>query len=138
VATHGMYRQDNPMFSAIKMGDAYLNLYDLYQMRLGAKLVTLSGCATGMNFVAAGDELLGLQRGLFCAGASSLLLSLWDVHDRSTAELMQEFYRGYIASGDMAASLRGAMRRLREQNPHPYFWAPFVLAGKLTENKPLS
>src|SRR5712671_4869978 len=67
VATHGMYRQDNPMFSAIKMGDAYLNLYDLYQMRLGAKLVTLSGCATGMNFVAEGDELLGLQRGLFCA-----------------------------------------------------------------------
>src|SRR5260370_7352919 len=50
VATHGIYRQDNPMFSAIKMGDAYLNLYDLYQMRLGATLVTLSGCATGMNF----------------------------------------------------------------------------------------
>ncbi len=138
VATHGIYRQDNPMFSAIKMGDAYLNLYDLYQMRLGAKLVTLSGCATGMNFVAAGDELLGLQRGLFCAGASSLLLSLWDVHDRSTAELMQEFYRGYIASGDMAGSLRAAMLRLRAQNPHPYFWAPFVLVGKVTENTPLS
>jgi len=38
--------QDNPMFSGIKLGDGYLNLYDLYQMRLGAKLVTLSGCAT--------------------------------------------------------------------------------------------
>jgi CHAT domain-containing protein len=137
VATHGVYRQDNPMFSGIKMGDGYLNLYDLYQMRLGAKLVTLSGCATGMNFVAEGDELLGLQRGLFCAGANSLLLSLWDVHDRSTAQLMQEFYRGYIASGDMAGSLRAAMRKLREQNPHPYFWAPFVLAGKLTANQPL-
>jgi CHAT domain-containing protein len=136
VATHGVYRQDNPMFSGIKMGDGYLNLYDLYQMRLGAKLVTLSGCATGMNFVADGDELLGLQRGLFCAGASSLLLSLWDVHDRSTAELMQEFYRRYIGSGDMAGSLQGAMRRLREQNPHPYFWAPFVMIGKLTENAP--
>jgi CHAT domain-containing protein len=126
------------MFSAIKMGDAYLNLYDLYQMRLGAKLVTLSGCATGMNFVAAGDELLGLQRGLFCAGASSLLLSLWDVHDRSTAELMQEFYRGYIASGDMAGALRAAMLKVRAQNPHPYFWAPFVLVGKVAENTPLS
>jgi CHAT domain-containing protein/tetratricopeptide (TPR) repeat protein len=138
VATHGIYRQDNPMFSGIKMGDGYLNLYDLYQMRLGAKLVTLSGCATGMNFVADGDELLGLQRGLFCAGASSLLLSLWDVHDRSTAELMQEFYRGYIGSGDMAGSLQGAMRKLREQNPHPYFWAPFVMIGKLTENTTLN
>jgi CHAT domain-containing protein/Tfp pilus assembly protein PilF len=138
VATHGIYRQDNPMFSGIKMGDGYLNLYDLYQMRLGAKLVTLSGCATGMNFVADGDELLGLQRGLFCAGASSLLLSLWDVHDRSTADLMQEFYKSYIVSGDMAESLRGAMRKLREQNPHPYFWAPFVLVGKIAEKAALN
>jgi CHAT domain-containing protein len=107
-------------------------------MRLGAKLVTLSGCATGMNFVADGDELLGLQRGLFCAGASSLLLSLWDVHDRSTADLMQEFYRCYITSGDMAGSLQIAMRKLREQNPHPYFWAPFVLVGKVTEKAALN
>lgn len=131
IATHGMYRQDNPMFSAIRLGDGNLNLYDLYQLRLGAKLVTLSGCATGMNFVAAGDELLGLQRGLFYAGATSLLLSLWDVHDRSTAELMQEFYKNYIHSGDMAASLQTAMRSLRQQNPHPYYWAPFVLVGKV-------
>jgi len=71
------------MFSGIRLGDGYLNLYDLYQMRFDARLVTLSGCATGMNFVAAGDELLGLQRGLFCAGATTLLLSLWDVHDQS-------------------------------------------------------
>jgi CHAT domain-containing protein/Tfp pilus assembly protein PilF len=132
IATHGVYRQDNPMFSGIKLGDGYLNLYDLYQMRLGARLVTLSGCATGMNFVAAGDELLGLQRGLFCAGATSLLLSLWDVHDRSTAELMEHFYRGFTHTGDPAGSLRAAMLHLRDQNPHPYFWAPFVHIGKVT------
>jgi CHAT domain-containing protein len=131
IATHGVYRQDNPMFSAIRLGDGYLNLYDLYQLRISAKLVTLSGCATGMNGVAAGDELLGLQRGLFYAGATSLLLSLWDVHDRSTAELMQEFYKNYIHTGDMAASLQTAMRSLRQQNPHPYYWAPFVLVGKV-------
>ena len=133
IATHGIYRQDNPMFSAIKLGDSYLSLYDLYHLRLGARLVTLSGCATGMNFVAAGDELLGLQRGLFYAGAASLLLSLWDVHDDSTAELMVEFYKGYVHSGDIAGSLRTAMQRLRTQRPHPYFWAPFVLVGKLAE-----
>ncbi len=136
IATHGNYRQDNPMFSGIRLGDGYLNLYDLYQMRLGARLAVLSGCATGMNVVAAGDELLGLQRGLFCAGATSVLLSLWDVHDRSTAELMQSFYKGYIETGDMAGSLGAAMRRVRAENPHPYFWAPFVLAGKLTDSKP--
>ncbi len=134
VATHGFYRQDNPMFSGIRLGDGYLNLYDLYQMRLGAKLVTLSGCATGMNFVAAGDELLGLQRGLFCAGATTLLLSLWDVHDQSTALLMQHFYREYLRTGNMAGALQVAMRQLRQQNSHPYFWAPFVLVGKLSDS----
>lgn len=138
IATHGTYRQDNPMFSGIRLGDGYLNLYDLYQMRLSVRHVTLSGCATGMNFVAAGDELLGLQRGLFCAGAASLLLSLWDVHDRSTAELMQAFYKGYTETGDMAVSLQTAMHQLRQQNPHPYFWAPFVLVGQIAENKPFN
>jgi CHAT domain-containing protein len=137
IATHGTYRQDNPMFSGIKLGDGYLNLYDLYQMRLSARHVTLSGCATGMNVVAAGDELLGLQRGLFCAGAASLLLSLWDVHDRSTAELMQAFYKSFTETGDMAVSLQSAMMLLRRENPHPYFWAPFVLIGQLTANKRL-
>ncbi|HXJ12617.1 MAG TPA: CHAT domain-containing tetratricopeptide repeat protein [Candidatus Limnocylindrales bacterium] len=138
IATHGVYRQDNPMFSGIRLGDGYLNLFDLYQIRLNANLVTLSGCATGMNFVAAGDELLGLQRGLFYAGASTLLLSLWDVHDESTAQLMQFFYREYLRTGDMAGALQSAMQQLRQQNPHPYFWAPFVLVGKLTDSKSLS
>jgi CHAT domain-containing protein len=135
IATHGIYRQDNPMFSGIRLGDGYVNLCDLYQLRLNAKLVTLSGCATGMNVVAAGDELLGLQRGLFRAGATSLLLSLWDVHDRSTSELMQEFYKSYIQSDDAALSLRTAMQNLRREAPHPYFWAPFVLVGKVADQQ---
>jgi CHAT domain-containing protein/tetratricopeptide (TPR) repeat protein len=134
LATHGIYRQDNPMFSGIRLGDGYLNLYDLYQMRLDARLVTLSGCATGMSFVAAGDELLGLQRGLFCAGATTLLLSLWDVHDESTAHLMQHFYAYYIRTGDMPGAVQHAMQEVRRQSPHPYFWAPFVLVGKLTDS----
>jgi CHAT domain-containing protein/tetratricopeptide (TPR) repeat protein len=138
IATHGVYRQDNPMFSGIRLGDGYLNLFDLYQMRLNANLVALSGCATGMNFVAAGDELLGLQRGLFYAGASTLLLSLWDVHDQSTSELMQLFYREYLRAGEMASALQHAMQQLRQQNPHPYFWAPFVLVGKLTDSTRLN
>jgi CHAT domain-containing protein len=138
IATHGIYRQDNPMFSGIRLGDGYLNLYDLYQMRLNAQLVTLSGCATGMNSVSAGDELLGLQRGVFCAGATTLLLSLWDVHDQSTAQLMLHFYREFIRTGQMAAALQHAMQELRKVNPHPYFWAPFVLVGKVPDSKSLT
>ncbi len=134
VATHGTYRQDNPMFSGIRLGDGYLYLYDLYQMRIPARLVTLSGCATGMNVVAEGDELLGLQRGLFCAGAATLLLSLWDVHDETTAELMSAFYSHLVRSNHMAESLRSAMQEIREKRPHPYYWAPFFLTGQVFES----
>ncbi|MGH9776053.1 MAG: CHAT domain-containing protein [Candidatus Acidiferrales bacterium] len=138
IATHGLYRQDNPMFSCIRLGDGYLNLYDLYQMRLDSSMIALSGCATGMNVVAAGDELLGLQRGLFAAGATSLLLSLWDVYDRTTAELMKSIYQYLTQSGNIDSALQAAMKDLRARFPHPYFWAPFIHIGKLTESKSLN
>jgi CHAT domain-containing protein len=131
IATHGRFRQDNPMFSGIRLGDAYLCLYDFYHLKLNAELVTLSGCATGMNVVTAGDELLGLIRGLLYAGAQSVLLSLWDVHDRSTAKLMDAFYRRYCDGTSNAAALRSAMVELRETRPHPYYWAAFALTGKI-------
>ena len=130
IATHGYFRQDSPMFSSIRLGNSYLSLYDLYHLRLPVELVTLSGCATGLNVVAAGDELIGLARGLFQAGAQSLLLSLWDVHDQSTATFMAEFYREYQAGEEKATAMRNAMLRVRESYPHPYQWAPFVLMGK--------
>ena len=118
------------MFSGIRLGASYLNLYDLYHLKLNAELVTLSGCATGLNVVAAGDELLGLVRGLFYSGAQSLLLTLWDVHDKSTSEFMASFY-SKVASGDArVAALQTSMCELRESYPHPYHWAPFVLMGK--------
>ncbi|MGH9698844.1 MAG: CHAT domain-containing protein, partial [Candidatus Acidiferrales bacterium] len=131
IATHGTFRQDNPMFSGIRLGDAFLNLYDLYQLKLDADLVSLSGCATGLNVVTAGDELLGLIRGLLYAGAKSLLLTLWNVHDRSTAEFMTLFYRHLQESADKSAALQAAMQNLRRKYPHPYYWAPFSLIGKV-------
>ena len=130
VATHGNFRQDNPMFSGIRLGSSYLNLYDLYQLKLAAELVTLSGCATGLNVVAAGDELLGLIRGLLYAGAQSLLLTLWDVSDRSTAEFMSLFYRNLEGGQNKMQALQSASAELRAKHPHPYFWAPFLLIGK--------
>ncbi|MFB3812664.1 MAG: CHAT domain-containing protein [Terriglobales bacterium] len=135
IATHGFFRQDNPLFSAIRLGDSYLSLHDLYRLNIPAELVTLSGCGTGLTVVAEGDELRGLMRGLLCAGAQSLLLSLWDVNDRSTTALMQAFYRGLLANGDKAEALRQAMLHLRRQCPHPYHWAPFILVGKF-ESRP--
>lgn len=133
IASHGRFRPDNPMFSAVRLGDGYLNVYDLYKLSLpAAALVTLSGCATGQSIAAAGDEILGISRGLFCAGARSLLLTLWDVHDESTTEFMTAFYRALCATGEPAEAVRTAMRQAKARHPHPYYWAPFVLMGRFT------
>jgi CHAT domain-containing protein len=99
-------------------------------LRLCADLVTLSGCATGANVAAAGDELLGITRGLFCAGATTLVLSLWNVHDESTTQFMTSFYGRIAAGTSPAIALRETMQELRAAYPHPYYWAPFVVTGK--------
>ncbi len=130
IATHGYFRQDNPMFSSIRLGDSYLSLYDLYHFKLPAELVVLSGCATGRNTVTPGDELMGLVRGLLQAGAQSLMLSLWDVHDASTRDFMIAFYSRLVQGMSKPLAVQAAMAELRESHPHPYYWAPFALIGK--------
>jgi CHAT domain-containing protein len=130
IATHGHFRRDNPMFSGIKLGDSYLSLYDLYQLKLPAELVTLSGCSTGLSVVAAGDELLGLARGLLHAGAETSMLTLWDVQDQSSAQLVKLFYTNLAAGSGRAVALQQAMQQLKSELPHPYYWAPFILVGR--------
>src|SRR5206468_4446840 len=97
LASHAVFRQDNPLFSAIRLSDGWLSLYDLYSLRLRASLVTLSACETGVNDVLAGDELVGLARGFFQAGTASVVVSLWAVDDASTARLMRRFYTHFEA-----------------------------------------
>jgi len=118
------------MFSSIRLGGSYLSLYDLCHLRLPAELVVLSGCATGLNVVTPGDELIGLVRGLLQAGAQSLLLSLWDVHDKSTRDFMVAFYSRLQQGMSKSAAVQRAMMELRERYPHPYYWASFSLIGK--------
>ncbi len=131
IATHGLFRQDNPMFSSMRLGDSRLSLLDLYSLNLSSELVTLSGCSTGINAVVGGDELLGLVRGLLYAGTRAVLVSLWDVDDRSTTDFMKSFYGHMKIGANMAHALQQAMRELRTNYPHPYFWAPFVLIGNV-------
>jgi CHAT domain-containing protein len=106
----------------------------LYELKLPVQLLTLSGCGTGLSVVSAGDELLGLTRGLLGTGVQTLLLSLWDVHDSATADLMVRFYSRLREGHPKSVALRGAMLETRSLHPHPYYWAPFFLAGKVFEN----
>jgi CHAT domain-containing protein len=130
IATHGRFRQDNPMFSSIRLGDSDMSLFDLYQLSLPAELVALSGCGTGLNAVVGADELLGLVRGVFYAGAQAALLTLWDVNDRSTADFMKLFYERLRHDPNKARAAQYSMAEIRRTYGHPFYWAPFLLAGK--------
>ena len=97
---------------------------------LRCQLVVLSGCETGVSEIAPGDEIVGLARGFFAAGAPALLVSLWAVDDATTAALMECFYARLSAGDRPAAALRHAQRELLARHPHPFFWSPFVLFGR--------
>lgn len=130
IACHGSFAPGDPFGSGLKLHDRWMNLYDVLDLQLRARLITLSGCQTGLSSVAVGDELFGLLRGFLAAGARSLLVSLWAVHDETTTRLMTAFYE-YAAYNqwDAARALRAAQRAVMEHHPHPYFWAPFFLLG---------
>ncbi|HUM71524.1 MAG TPA: CHAT domain-containing protein, partial [Chloroflexota bacterium] len=129
LACHGLFRRDNPFFSALKLHDGWLTAADALRLQLPGAFVTLSACESGRSEVIGGDELLGLVYSFLGAGASGLLVSLWLVEDETTATLMTGFYRHFVQGSSPAAALCQAQLSLRASHPHPYFWAPFVLIG---------
>lgn len=139
LAVHGDFRPDNPLFSGLALAEGWLTTFDIFNLRLNASLVTLSACQTGQHVIGGGDELLGLMRAFFAAGASSLVLSQWAVEDRSTAALMTAFYGHLMSGATKGDALRQSqLQFIRSQiapelpadaYTHPYFWAPFFLVG---------
>ena len=129
LAAHGHFRHDHPMFSSIQLGSGRLSLFDLYNLELDAELAVLSGCGTGLSEIRRGDELVGLTRGLLYAGARAVAVSLWDVNDGTTTELMELFYSRLSRGAEPAGALKDAMLELRQEHAHPYYWAPFILIG---------
>jgi CHAT domain-containing protein len=131
IAAHGEYRLDHPELSYIQLADGQLYADDLMQQDLSYELVTLSACETGRANVAAGDELIGLGRGVLYAGAGALIASLWRVADDSAVALMEHMYNGLCAGASKAAALRGAQRAILDQGEqlHPAFWGAFQLIG---------
>ena len=95
----------------------------------GTQLVVLSACDTGRGDVQLGQGVSGLRRALVVAGAETVVMSLWKVSDDSTRLLMETYYRNLLAGQGRASALREAMRSLRESQPHPHYWAPFIALG---------
>lgn len=138
LATHGEFRHDNPLFSGLALADGWLTTLDVFNLRLSASLVTLSGCHTGRSTIGGGDELLGLMRAFVAAGAATLLLSQWAAEDQATAFLMERFYERLMAGASKSVALQeaqlgllfgGAKHGAPPSRQHPFFWAPFYLVG---------
>ena len=141
-ATHGLLDSEQPGLSALVLSlvdekgnaqDGFLRAHEIYNLQLPADLVVLSACQTGLGKEIRGEGLVGLTRGFLYAGAARVVVSLWSVNDRATAELMTRFYRKMLREGAApAAALRAAqIEMLRQpQWSAPYFWAPFVLQGE--------
>lgn len=117
----------------IAFHDADLELHELYTSKVQADLVVLSGCETSIGEIATGEGTMSLTRGFLYAGSNAVLSSLWNVNDKSTAWLMNEFYQGVSDGMDTAAALQAAKvnylanHSLSERAP--YYWGSFVLIG---------
>jgi CHAT domain-containing protein len=130
LACHGVFRADNPMFSALELSDGPFTLFDAQQLGWRASLVTLSACETGVSRVAPGNEAIGLVRGFLLAGAAGVVASLWAVDDAATAALMRSFYARLRAGDGAAAALGAAQREMAGAGAHPFHWAAFALHGQ--------
>src|SRR3712207_403339 len=130
LACHGLFRSDNPMFSALKLHDGWLTAADVMGLDLPGALVALSACESGRSEVIGGDEILGLTRAFLGTGAATLVVSLRLVEDYTRPGLMARG-KDRLRSGEVpAAALRAAQLEVKDRHDHPYYWAPFVLVGK--------
>lgn len=147
-ATHGYLDAEHPELSSIILSlvdsdgrrlldsngrDGFLQLHDIYNLKLPAELVVLSACRTGLGRIIKGEGLIGLTRGFMYAGSPRVVASLWQVEDLSTSELMKRFYWNMGRKGmspplalrqAQVDLLRGRRWRL------PYHWAGFVIQGE--------
>lgn len=145
-ATHSLINSNQPQWSGILLSrvnrngasqNGFLQLSDIYHLKLSAKLVVLSSCNSGLGNEVKGEGLIGLTRGFMYAGSKSVVASLWKVDDRATSELMSRFYRAMLQDNlSPAAALRVAKESLRRESRWraPYYWAAFVIQGEYREH----
>ncbi len=145
-ATHALIDEEVPRRSGIVLtsgaagrSDGVLQMHEIWNLHLSTKLVVLSACQTGLGKLVSGEGMVSLMRAFFYAGTKGVVVSLWNVDDSSTANLMKDFYIHMKEGKNPAESLRqaklGMIQHARKGSSYvayedPYYWAPFILVGQ--------
>ena len=141
VATHGLLDAERPQFTGVvlslvgnKTNDGFLRTDEIFNLKLGSPLVMLSACETGLGKERRGEGVIGLTRAFMYAGAPTVGVSLWSVADKSTADLMTDFYKRLLGANPQppGAAMRDAQLAMINAKNYsaPFYWAPFVLVGE--------
>jgi CHAT domain-containing protein/tetratricopeptide (TPR) repeat protein len=137
-AAHGLVDDQKPARSSIVLSldsksqeDGFVQVREIYNLRMGADLVSLSACQTGLGQFIRGEGIEGLNRAFFYAGASSVLMSLWSINDQASSQLMERFYFHLFSSNSIMDALQKAKLEMIGFKPfsHPFYWAAFVITG---------
>ena len=129
LATHANF-SDNLQ---IAFHDTNLEYHELYTSRNQAELVVLSACNTSLGEIAEGEGVMSLARGFFYAGANTVVSSLWNANDKSTAQIMESFYdnleKGQTKSKALHHAKINYLKSASLSDASPHYWATFVLIG---------
>lgn len=112
--------------------DGYLHAYEIYGMRLTSELSVLTACETGTGQLNKGEGIISLAHSFMYAGCPSVVMSLWKIDEKSSADIIARFYKKLAKGSAKSESLRLAKlehMQASEQNAHPYFWAGMTLMG---------
>lgn len=143
LAMHTYTDSVNPMFSKLifynstdTTEDGYLNAYEVYNMRIKARLAILSACRSGDGNLVKGEGLMSIARGFRFAGCPSLVVTQWRVDDYSGGEVIKNFAknlkRGYAKSDAMRIAQLSFLATADPLRSHPYFWAGYQVVGEDT------
>lgn len=145
LAMHASVNKEEPQMSRLifapsedSLNDGGLHNFELYNMQINNQLTVLSACNTGSGKLTNGEGVMSLARAFAYAGSKSVLMSHWQVDDRSTGILMEAFYRNLAQGKPKSDALRMAkldyLQNASPEKQHPFFWGAFVMIG---DNDPI-
>jgi len=137
---HGILNTATPLLSSLaftengdSLQDNFLEAHEISSMQLQSDLVVLSACETGYGKFEQGEGVMSLARSFMYAGVPSLLVSLWQVNDGSTAIIMKSFYKNLEVGQSKDLALTNAklnyINHAKGITAHPAFWSPFIQIG---------